>query len=158
MKKHVRSWSKFPFWQAPTLYFPTVPTAPRWRNKSNARLSSWGWHYYYHYALWCDDENPKQTLKLQHRHTLPKHTDTAIYHFLLPRKDKFSLRDFALWGLHTPLSWELLWHNSCSLILPPHRSMGRRVPYSLFIHRWDVLYLCFSPRLTCVSYITTGHE
>lgn len=53
MKKHVRSWSKSPFWQAPTLYFPTVPTAPRW-HKSNARQSSWGWHCYYHYALWCD--------------------------------------------------------------------------------------------------------
>lgn len=85
------------------------------------------------------------------RHTLPKHT--AVYHFLLPREDKFSLRDFALWGLHTLLSWEHLWHNSCSLIFPRHRSMGRRVPYRLVIHWWHGICLdLFSLSYLCKLY------
>lgn len=51
---------------------------------------------------------------------LPRHTHPNTLASLSPtsshcRKDMFSPRGFALWGLHTLLSWELLWHNSCSL-------------------------------------------
>lgn len=129
-------WSGFPFWQALTLYLPTVPTAPRWCNKWNGKQSSQGWHYYY--AQLCDDVCPKQTQKLKHRHTHPRCT--------LPyptsccwRRDKFSLRDFAFGGLHT-LLWELLWHNSCSLILPTHSSVGHTIQYSVFF-LWGGCYL-----------------
>lgn len=30
-------------------------------------------------------------------------------------KDTFGLRETALWGLHALFSWEVLWHNSCSV-------------------------------------------
>lgn len=58
-------------------------------------------------TLLCDDVCPKQIEELQCRHTLHRHTLTAISHSCCWRKDTFSLRNFALWGLHTALSWEL---------------------------------------------------
>lgn len=128
----------------------------RCRN-ANARKLSWGCHYYYHYVPWCDDEksitNPEAPADTPFPNTLPYTTSCC-------QEKKFSLRDFALWGLHTVLSWEHLWLNSCSLILPSQRSMGRRAPYRLVIHWWHgiCLYLFFLSYLCKFYYNGTWAE
>lgn len=139
MWKHVRSWSKFPFWPAPTPSCPIVPTVPRWRNKWNTKHSSWGWHdYYYYYVLWCD-----VMMNIQNK-PCSCSTDTPFPNTLpcttscCRRRDEFSLGDSAPRGLHTPLSWELLWHN---LILPPHRSKGVTVSNTVCSSTGEILLM-----------------
>lgn len=66
------------------------------------------------------------------------HSHCHIPHFPLlqkKKKDRFRLRDCS------ELSWELLWQNSCSLILPTHSSEGHTSSYSLFLHWKDVIYI-----------------
>lgn len=135
------------FWQAPTLYLPTVPTAPRWRNRWITTHLSWGWQSYS--TLRCD------VIMYAKNKTRGCSTDTpfqyAQFHIPLPApEEKTSLAWRTLLSeafTHCPAG--SFCNNSCSLILPTHSSMGHTVQYSLFLH-WLEAVCCFYLICVCV--------
>ncbi len=113
---------------------------------------------------WCTPKtNPEAAAQT---HPSQTHTDCHIPLPAAEEKTSLALREFALWGLHTRRSWELLWHNSCSLILPPHSSVGHTVQYSLSPHRRDAVcmlwvfwgFFCLTCEWMCVHYVGEANE
>lgn len=101
---------------------------------------------------WPDDLWFKHIQKLQHRHAL--HRRSLPYPTSCCwRKDKFSLRNFAPWGLQTALSWVLQ-----QLFLNPSSAQFSGSHNSIIV--WSSaewwLFICFCPVFSHL--VTEGHE